>query len=313
MFSMRKCLTSAAIALVIAAAPASLAHLSTPAEASEIKVIVNRTPITSYDIQRRAAFMKLQRRKGNLNQLAEEEMIDQALRMGEAQRLGIRISDDQVDTAYNNFAKTNKMTIKQLDGIMAQSGVTKSHFKEFIRAQMSWNQALGARGRSNAGTMSEQDVVRRMMQQGGAKPTATEYMLQQVIFVVPASERGNIAKRKREAEAMRARFNGCDSTREFAKGLLDVTVKDLGRKLAPELPPDWAEQIKNTKVGGATAVRETPLGIEFIGICSSREVSDDRVAKLTFQMENAEGDKSGQDMSKKYTAELREKAKIVQR
>ena len=127
-----------------------------------------------------------------------------------------------------------------------------------------------------------------------------------------ASERGNMAKRKREAEAMRARFNGCNNTREFAKGLLDVTVKDLGRKLAPELPPDWAEQIKNTKVGGATAVRETQVGIEFIGICSSREVSDDRVAKLTFQSEGGD-DKSGEELSKKYTAELREKATIVKR
>ena len=42
---------------------------STPAAASEIKYIVNNVPITSYDIQRRAAFMKLQRRKGNLNAL----------------------------------------------------------------------------------------------------------------------------------------------------------------------------------------------------------------------------------------------------
>ena len=67
-----------------------MAFLSAPAAASEIKVIVNRIPITTYDIQRRAAFMKLQRRKGNLNELAEEEMIDQALRLGEAQRLGIR-------------------------------------------------------------------------------------------------------------------------------------------------------------------------------------------------------------------------------
>ncbi len=184
-------------------------------------------------------------------------MIDQVLRLAEAQRLRIQITDEQVDAAYNNFAKSNKMQVKQLDGIMAQSGVTKAHFKEFIRSQMAWNQAVGMRGRSGSGTMSEQDVVRRMLQQGGAKPTATEYMLQQVIFVVPASERGNMAKRKREAEAMRARFNGCNNTREFAKGLLDVTVRDLGRKLAPELPPDWAEQIKNTKVGGATGVRET--------------------------------------------------------
>jgi peptidyl-prolyl cis-trans isomerase SurA len=314
MFSMRKCLTSAGLALVIAASPASVAFLSMPAAASEIKVIVNRIPITSYDIQRRVAFMKLQRRKGDLNSLAEAEMIDQALRMAEAQRLRIQITDEQVDGAYINFAKSNKMQIKQLDGIMAQSGVTKSHFKEFIRSQMAWNQAISMRGRSGAGAMSEQDAVRRMLQQGGAKPSATEYMLQQVIFVVPASERGNMAKRKREAEAMRARFNGCNNTREFAKGLLDVTVKDLGRKLAPELPPDWAEQIKNTKVGGATGVRETSVGIEFIGICSSREVSDDRVAKLTFQTEGAAGgDKSSEDLSKKYTAELREKAKIVKR
>ena len=303
----------AGLALAIAASPASTAFFSTTAAASEIAVIVNSKPITSYDIQRRAAFMKLQRRKGNLNEQAEQELIDQTLRATEAQRLGIRVTDEQVDAAYNNFAKSNKMTIKQLDGIMAQSGVTKSHFKEFIRAQMSWNQALGARSRRDSSKMSEQDVVRRMLQQGGAKPTATEYMLQQVIFVVPASERGNMAKRKREAEAMRARFNGCNSTREFAKGLLDVTVKDLGRKLAPELPPDWAEQIKNTRVGGATAVRETQVGIEFIGICSSREVSDDRVAKLTFQSEGAEDDKSGEELSKKYTAELREKATIVQR
>lgn len=303
----------ASLALIIGASPASTAFFPMTAAASEIAVIVNSKPVTSYDIQRRAAFMKLQRRKGNLNEQAEQEMIDQTLRVTEAQRLGIRVTDEQVDAAYNNFAKSNKMSIKQLDGIMAQSGVTKSHFKEFIRAQMSWNQALGARSRRESSRMSEQDVVRRMLQQGGAKPTATEYMLQQVIFVVPASERGNMAKRKREAEAMRARFNGCDNTREFAKGLLDVTVKDLGRKLAPELPPDWAEQIKNTKVGGATSVRETNVGIEFIGICSSREVSDDRVAKLTFQAESAEDDKAGEELSKKYTAELREKATIVKR
>lgn len=313
MFSMRKCLISAGAALAIAALPAGVALVPTTAAASEIKVIVNNVPITSYDIQRRAAFMKLQRRSGNLSALAQEDMIDQTLRLVEARRLGIKVSDDQVNAAYNNFAKSNKMTTKQLDGIMSQSGVTKSHFKDFIRAQMSWNQALNAKNRSSAGSMSEQDVVRRMLQKGGAKPTATEYMLQQVIFVVPASERGNMAKRKREAEAMRARFNGCNTTREFAKGLIDVTVKDLGRRLAPELPSDWAEQIKNTKVGGATGVRETAVGVEFIGICSSREVSDDRVARLTLQSEDAGNDGAAAELSKKYTAELREKAKITQR
>ncbi len=303
---------SLGIALAMLAGPLPAAIVSTSAAATEIKLIVNRVPITSYDIQRRAAFMRLQNRKGNLNALAEEEMIVQALRMTEATRLKISIPDEQVADAYSRFAASNNMAVKQLDEIMAQSGVTKSHFKEFIRAQMSWGQALNARARAEAGGMSEQDVVKRMMQQGGDKPTAVEYMLQQVIFVVPAAERGSMAKRKREAEALRARFAGCESTRAFVKGLIDVTVRDLGRKYGPELPPEWAEQIKKTRVGAATPVRETERGIEFIGICSSREVSDDRVARMVFQSENAE---SGgmQELEKKYLAELKDKATIVKR
>ncbi|RWC92407.1 MAG: peptidylprolyl isomerase [Mesorhizobium sp.] len=307
---MRKYLFSAGFALLVAATSVSITAMTPPAFASTIKYVVNNVPITTGDIAHRAAFLKLQRKKGN----AGQEMIDQTLRMAEARRLGIRITDAQVDAAYQRFATNNKMQLKQLDGIMAQSGVTKEHFKDFIRAQMAWNQALGARYRSGeGGAVTEQDAVRRMLDKGGAKPTAMEYMLQQVIFVVPASERSaTLAKRKREADAMRARFNGCDSTRQFAKGLLDVTVRDLGRVLAPQLPADWADQIKATKVGGATATRETERGIEFIGICSSREVSDDKAAQMVFQSEGG-NDKDADELSKKYVDELRKKAKIVER
>ena len=308
---MRKYLFSAGFALLVAATSLSIAVMTPPAFASEIKYVVNDIPVTTGDIAHRAAFLKLQRKKGD----AAQEMIDQTLRMAEAKRLGIRISDAQVEAAYQRFASSNKMQLSQLDGVMAKSGVSKEHFKEFIRAQMAWNQALSARYRSGDGTgaVSEQDLVRKMLEKGGAKPSATEYMLQQVIFVVPAAERSaTLGKRKREADAMRARFNGCNTTREFAKGLIDVTVRDLGRVLAPQLPADWAEQVKATKVGGATPTRETDRGVEFIGICSSREVSDDKVAQMVFQGESS-GDKNADELSKKYVDELKAKARIVKR
>lgn len=308
---MRKTLLS--LSIVFAAAtvmPATL--VGTPAAASEIKYVVNNVAVTSYDVQRRAAFLKLQRKKGNLSQMAGDEMVDQTLRQAEMKRLGIKVPDAAVQAAYERFAKGNKMAPKQLDGVLNQAGVTPEHFKEFIRTQLGWNQALSSRFKSQGGTMSEQDAVRRMLQQGGNKPSATEYTLQQVIFVVPATEKGNLAKRKREAESMRARFTGCNTTREFAKGLIDVTVRDLGRVLAPELPKDWAEQIKATKTGGATPVRQTDRGVEFIGICNAREVSDDRTAKSVFQAEGSE-DKQAEDLDKKYIAELRGRAKIAER
>mgnify|MGYP001294650494 CR=1 FL=1 len=296
-------------AMLACLAPLAVAPAS--AQASEIKYIVNNQAVTSYDIQRRAAFLRLQNRRGNLQQLAAEEMIDQAVRTAEMARVNIRISDDQVASAYERFARSNNMSTSQMDQIMNQSGVTKAHFREFIRAQMGWAQVLAQRNRAS-GLQSEQDVVRRMLEQGGAKPKATEYMLQQVIFVVPAAEqRAKLAARKREAEALRQRFRGCDSTREFARGLLDVTVRDLGRMLEPELPQDWEKQIKAASVGTATVVRETERGVEFIGICSAREVSDDRVAQMVFRSEQGGGNE--EDLSKKLTEELRAKAQIVRR
>ena len=313
MSSLRKYLLSASMARLVASAAVPVMMASSPAQASEIKFVVNNTAITNLDIQKRMAFLKLQGRKGDLAKLAGDDMVEQTLKNAEIKRLNIRISDEAVNASFTKFAASNKLSPKQMAGILDKAGVTAVHFKEFIRTQMGWGQAVSARYRSQGGSMSEQDVVKRMLENGGSKPTATEYMLQQVIFVVPEAERkAGLAKRKRDATALRDRFTSCDTTRQFAKGLIDVTVRDLGRLLAPELPPEWAEDIKKTKTGGATSVHETARGVEFIGICSSREVSDDRVAKMVFQSEG-KTDEQGDELSKKYVAELRQRARIVQR
>jgi peptidyl-prolyl cis-trans isomerase SurA len=292
-----------AVLLSVMAAGAALA--------SEIKYVVNNDAITSYDIQKRAAFLKLQRRPSSAK-LAAEDMIDQVLKSQEMARRKIVIQKSAVDASFARFASSNKLSTKQLSTILEQAGVGTAHFKEFIRVQMGWGQLMQARARSQR--MTEQDAVQRMLQQGGAKPTATEYMLQQVIFVIPPNEKGKVAQRKREAEALRERFRSCDTTRQFAKGLIDVTVRDLGRVLAPQLPNDWADLIKATQPGSATKLRETDRGVEFIGVCSAREVSDDRVAQLVFQnQDKGEGNKKGEELSQQYVAELRSKARIVER
>lgn len=301
----------AALAFSALVAAGAVGYSSNAADASEIKVIVNKAPITTYDIQRRAAFLRLQRARDTSQKAAADQMIEQTLRLQEAARLGIRVDDKEVDESYARFAKGNNLSVNQLNQILGQAGVTRDHFRNFIRAQMAWNQALGARARSEQSKM-DQDAVRQMLQKR-EKPSAEEYLLQQVIFVVPAAERrATLGKRKREADAMRARFSGCDTTRQMARGILDVTVRDLGRVLEPELPPEWKKQIVATNPGGATTVRETERGVEFIGVCSKRQVSDDRVAQLLYRAEKSD-DASAEALSNTWTAELRERAQIIRR
>lgn len=285
---------------------------------TEVKVIVNNNPITTGDIQKRAAFLKLQGQKGNLNAKAKDELVDEMLKRVEMKTRGINISQQEIDNAYASFANNNGMTVPQLDQIMNQAGVTPQHFKTYVMVQMGWGRAVSARFRSD-GIVTEQQAVQRMKKDGGRKPVATEYTLQQVILVVPSAKRSPalMNKRRQEANALRNKFQNCGTTRQQTKGMIDVTVRDLGKFIEQEVPSEWTKDVKATASGRVTGTQDTERGIEFLAVCSTRQVSDDRVAQMVFSMEGTDTSK-GQEakadaISKKYMQDLREKARIVNR
>lgn len=308
-----------AAALAIAAAVAATSIWSPlgplgarPAAASEIRVIVNDEIVTSYDIARRAAFLRLQRRDGNATRQATEDLTEEALKRHAVRRAGIRIPDSTVNEAFANFARRNDMSAGQMTQVLDQSGVTVDHFKEFIRLQIGWGQTVQLRARAAGRMMSEQEAVARMLQQGGQKPTSTEYILQQVIFLVPEDQRrGLLAARRAEANRMRGLVNDCGRTISLAQGLRDVTVRDLGRVLELELPSRWADDVSGLGAGQTTKVRDTERGAEFIIVCRARQVSDDRVAQLQFSTEALEAD--GGDAGTRLLEELRADARIQRR
>lgn len=298
--------TAAALAL---AAPLA----SVPAvQASDIKVVVNNQAITSYDIARRSAFLKLQRRNGNLTELATEELIDEALKRSAFERAGYRIPESRVDQSFADFAKSNKMSPNQMTQILNQAGVTARHFKEYIRVQIGWGQLVAAQARSQGGLLNEQDVVAKMLERGGAKPTSTEYTLQKVIFVVPQNRRGSdMARRRNEANQMRGRIGDCSNTISLAAQLRDVTVQDIGRVLELRLPERWKKEVSGLQAGQSTRPQDSENGVEFLIVCRAKTVSDDRVAQLQFSTEAVESGEAGngEDMLKK----IRENSRIQRR
>lgn len=301
-----------ALALALAAAPLGAPLAPIAAEASEIRVVVNDEVVTSYDIARRTAFLRLQRQGGNLAEKATDELIEDALKRGMIRQVGIRIPDSMVNRAFNDFAGRNNLSVAQMTQILNQSGVTADHFKEYIRLQIGWGQAVQVIARQESQLMSEQDVVAKMLERGGAKPTSTEYLLQQVIFLVPADKRGSqLAARREEANRMRGLVNNCEGTVQLATGLRNVTVRDLGRILELQLPEDWADHVKGLQTGQTTKVRDTERGVEFLVVCRARSVNDDRVAQLEFSTEALE--EAGGDVGAKILRDIREKAKIQRR
>lgn len=282
--------------------------------ASEVRVVVNGTAITSGDVAKRQAFLRLQHQKADAKS-AEDQLVEQTLKQQEISRVRMSVSKDDVDASFARFATGNKLTTAQMTQILEQSGVGVAHFKAFIAVQMSWPRLVNARY-GNSSKMSNADLVARMMQNNKQKPETTEYILQQMIFVVPANKKGIVGKRKGEAEASRSKYPGCEQAKVFAATMRDVSVRDLGRILAPELPPEWKPLIEQAK-GNTTATRVTDKGVEYLAICSQRQVSDDQAAEMVFREEDLDKAKSGKEAppenanATKYLEELRKKAQIL--
>ncbi len=281
-----------------------------------IKILVNKNPITNFDIQRRAKFLELRRAPGNKRKLAEKELIEQILKLQEAKRRRTLANDEMVDRAYATFAKRNRGTASQLTRQLNQLGVGAPHFKEFIRTQISWQNTVQGRFQAETIRKSERDAVTQLRKSGSAKPEVTEYTFQQIVFVIPESRKTKrlVQARKQEANAFRQRYTSCDETLELAKQLKDVAVLDRRRIMEPELPNRWKDEIFNADAKGTTRVQETEKGIELIAVCNKRQVTDDRAAQIASQSSDFTdfNDKAG-ELEKSYLDELRSRAKIIYR
>ncbi len=279
-----------------------------------IRVLVNGDPITNYDVERRGRFRQLRRLPAS-REASENELIDEAIKLQEADQRGFLATDAMVDTAFANFAKGNKSTPTRIAGDLDRIGVGAQHFKDYIRAQISWNRTVSSRLQSETRSKTQNEAIFELRKAGADKPETTEYQLQQIIFVVPQDKRAKLMKtRKVEALAFVQNFAGCERTYEQAKLLRDVAVKDLGRLMQPELPPLWADDISKLEVGRATPPKETDNGVETIAVCKSRVTNDDRAAQVlsqtaAFGQLEEKGNKAADD----YLAELRKKSVITHR
>ena len=279
-----------------------------------IKILVNNEPITNFDIQRRLAFMKL-RRAGGGTKAAENELIEQSLKLAEARRTNTLAGDDGVNTAFAGFAKRNGASSAQLTQELGRLGIGAKHFKEFIRTQSSWQRTVNGKFQSDTQRVSQVDAITQIRKSGEAKPELAEYHIQQVIFVIPESKRSStISNRRLQAKAFRQRFSSCAETLQTAKTLRDVSVLDRRRIMAPELPNAWKDEIAGLSPGQTTTVKDTNRGVEFIAICEMVMVNDDRAAQIATQSKEFESfNEKGSKLSQEYLAELRSRATIVYR
>jgi len=265
-------------------------------------VTVNGVAIDDKDVAARVQLMKLE--GGGSNAKALDALITEQLQLQEASRLGIQITDQQVNDAFQQVARNVKMSTDKLTQLLRANGVSDATMKSRLRAALAWQ------GVSEVAIKSRVQVSDLQLDQEAQKDLTPDlsydYVLKEILFITTGK---NSSGRTGEANKYRAAFKGCDSAVDLSLKFTDAAVRDVGRRHATQMPEAQAKELGALNVGGITKPRVTESGVSMLAICSKTQARDTTFIKNKLRSEQ------GQDAFKaevtKYLDDLRKKAKIV--
>ena len=281
---------------------------ATGARAQQVVVIVNGEPITALDIEQRSKLNQLSTHKAPARQEVLDELINEKLKVREAKKFGLDVSNAEVDKAYATMAGRMRATPEQLTQQLAKSGVNVATLKARIKADIAWPQIVRGRYQSSL-QIGETDILSKMEAKSDDS-VGYDYTLRPILFVVPPGSPDTLVDgRKREAEALRGRFQGCDEGIAFARALKDVAVREQVVRSSADIPPEQRKVLEGIEVGRLTPPEVTKFGIEMFAICAKKESAADNTPGKRQVRESMMAERYEQ-RSKQYLQELRRGAML---
>lgn len=297
---MAKTILGRAAGAIIVGLMLSLAS-ALPAMAQNVRVTVDGTPITDLQIAARVKLFALEGNNGGTRG-ATEQLIDEALQVAEAKRLGITVSNAQIDDALLQIARNMNVSQDRLVAMLQQGGVSTETLRDRLRAAIAWN---GVTERAIMPQVQISELALDQQAESRLQEFQTfDYILKEIIFVGAGS-----SGRSGQANQYRANFAGCNTAVDLSLAYTDAAVIDLGRRHATQLPEAIAKELAGLNVGGITRPRVVDAGVSMLAICEKAQAEDLTFIKGDLRAEQGNAALEGE--VDKYMSDLRARAKII--
>ncbi|MBL4786077.1 MAG: peptidylprolyl isomerase [Cohaesibacteraceae bacterium] len=277
-----------------------------------IKALVNDVPITDFDISQRKKLIALvERGRRASNTQVLNQLIDEVLWLSEAKRRNFNIAESRIDQTYSQISKSVTGSAKGLTRVLRSRGINPNSFKKQLRARQTQDKIVRARFNATV-NVSDQDVSAFLLDSDKtSKQEEVEYRnLQQIVFVVPKNSSKTYERQIRtRAKRLRNQFHSCSTGLATIRGLKDVVVDRVGRKLASALPPKLRKSLEKVAVGKLSAPVRIPDGFEMIAVCDKKKILSSEGARSEARQKIR--NTKGQALIQRYIRDLRADATII--
>jgi peptidyl-prolyl cis-trans isomerase SurA len=236
-----------------------------------VLAVVNGDVITLSDFTKRLpsenANMSPQEEKKILDQMIDQKLLEQ-----EAERLGISVTDSEVDAAIDSIKSRYNLTEEQMQQVMKKENLTPEGFREQWKLQLLSNKIIGTRIRGQI-AVTEDEINKYYEENYGETESLEEAKIAHILisFDTTAGEQ----KAREEAEQVASLAKSGKDFGALAKEYSDDTFSaarggELGYFKKGDLVQSLEGAVESTPVGGIVGPIESPAGFHVIKVLDKK-------------------------------------------
>lgn len=271
-------------------APAANAGATPLQGGTRIAAVVNGDVISDNDIANRARLFAISTGLPLSQEVIERlkpqilrQLIDERLRMQEAQKRKIVIGDKEIADAIRQIEARNNLPSGALRAKLAADGVSLRTLVDQIRAQLAWTQILrdAVADRMNI-TDADVQEQQKLLNQRVGQP---EYRLGEIF--IPVEDPANSADAQRFAETVINQLHAGAPfpivAAQFSQTQSALEGGELGWVETNQLDPEVARVVTQMPAGAISNPIRVPGGFSIVALQAKREIGHDMATIVTLR------------------------------
>ncbi len=297
----------AALLTLVTATAVSLPARAQISQVDRVIAVVNNEVITQTEFQNRLSKSRARliaaRQPVPSDDVLSKEVLEQIIieraESQHARQVGIRISDDQIESAIQNIAQNNKMSVSELNSQLRLERISQAEFRETVKGQIIRARLRETVVQSNV-NVSEADIDAYLLNATTDGKLKTEYDVEQIFLkIAEGSSEADVAQKTAQAQGLIERLKAGESFEAVGAGVSDAPAGGkLGWRSLAELPEVFSKQIKSLKAGETSELIRSPAGLHILrlvdvrgtGAANAKPVTQTRVRHILIRPSDGDGE-----------------------